>query len=390
MINQDQSKDKVAIVVVGYNKPGGLRRLLNSLNNAVYKEIDIPLVISIDASGNQDVYSIAEKFVWKHGIKYVNIEKERLGLKSHIFQCASLTKYFKGVIILEDDIFVSPFFYQFAVESLDYYGNDEKIAGIALYNEEINGYVGLPFQPVYNGGDTYAWQTVCSWGEVWNERMWNSFSKWLSGWNEDFSSIDMMQRIKNWTRAWSKYYYAYMISTDRFFVYPYRALTTNFNDKGGEHGGGDSSIVQVSLLQGEMAYRFQPFNELVKYDVYGHNLDIPQWLGINTEDVTIDFYGLKDKYEGRYVLSSSNLPYKIKRGYALSMRPWELNIKYRIEGNDFFLYDKENSDTSIPPKRFFIPSMASYYLRGFNVRLLVRYVFNLYIKKVKKKIHLNG
>ena len=160
---------------------------------------NIPLVISIDASGNQLLYDYVKSFNWKHGEKYVNIQENRLGLKAHIFQCASLSKYFKGVIILEDDLFVSPYYYHYCTECLEQYGSNEKVAGISLYSEEINGYVGLPFQPEQRGSDVYAWQTVCSWGEMWNERMWNEFISWLEKWDENFDDIDMVDTIKNIT-----------------------------------------------------------------------------------------------------------------------------------------------------------------------------------------------
>lgn len=260
------NKEKLAIVVVGYNKVEGLKRLLSALNDSYYESQDIPLVISIDASGNEDVYNLVRDFRWDHGTKYLNFEDNRLGLKNHIFQCASLTKYFDGVIILEDDLFVSPYFYHYSTSVLNKYGSEEKVAGIALFKNEFNGFTGVPLQHIHNGYDVFAWQSVCSWGEIWNERMWNDFSEWLAQWEERFDEIDMPNRIKGWTRAWSKYVYAYIIEKDKYYIYPHEPVTTNFNDAGGEHGGGNNSIFQVSLLQGKKDYRLGDFTELEKYD----------------------------------------------------------------------------------------------------------------------------
>lgn len=388
MILPQTKKNKLAIVVVGFNKLIGLGRLLNSLNTAFYDSDDVPLYISIDASGNGEVYNLANTFEWLHGTKYVNIEKERLGLKKHIFQCASLASFFRGVMILEDDIFVSPFFYHYGQAALNYYENDEKIAGISLYAEETNGYVGLPFQPEQNQYDVYAWQTVCSWGQIWNERMWKAFTTWLGKWDEDFAPIDMIGRIKKWKRAWSKYYYAYMIENDKYFIYPYQSLTTNFNDAGGEHGGGDNSIVQVSLLQGKRNYQFGDFDSLVKYDVYAQNLAIPQWLGLEMENLTVDFYGLKDLYRGEYILSPFELPYEKVKSFGLFLRPWELNVKFGIDGNILTLYRKKNNDVELPPKRKFSVKIAKYYLRGFNTRLLDYVEKESIIERIKHKLHL--
>ncbi len=386
MTNISAQKDKIAIVVVGYNRLSGLQRLLNSLLKANYPVDGVPLVISIDASGNQGLYDYVNSFIWPYGQLSINIEKERLGLKRHIFQCASLSKYFKGVIILEDDLFVSPFFYHYCEECLEKYGDNEKVAGISLYSEETNGYVGLPFQPEQSGGDVFAWQTVCSWGELWNERMWNEFTEWLKKWDGDFGPIDMMNRIKGWERAWSKFFYAYLISNDKYFIYPYQSLTTNFNDAGGEHGGGDNGIVQVSLLQGKKNYQFEPFEDLVRYDVYCQNKGIPQWLNVDEDDITVDYYGLKDTYKGHYILSPFQLPYEVVDSYALSMRPWELNIKYDIKGTGVYLYRRENVYSESKHNKETPVYLSEYYLRGFNWRALLRVVNKRLLKLLKSRI----
>ena len=65
------NKDKVAIVVVGYNRIKSIRRLLNSLLVAKYPNDDVPLVISIDCSGDLELYSyvqahtLVQLFYWK-------------------------------------------------------------------------------------------------------------------------------------------------------------------------------------------------------------------------------------------------------------------------------------------------------------------------------------
>ena len=85
------NKSKIAIVVVGYNRIKSIRRLLTSLSNAHYRQ-EVPLIISIDCSGDTELYEYVRNFEWKHGTKYVNIQEHRLGLKEHIFQCGDLTK----------------------------------------------------------------------------------------------------------------------------------------------------------------------------------------------------------------------------------------------------------------------------------------------------------
>lgn len=382
------NKEKIAVVVVGYNKYKGLQRLLNNLNDAYYGESDVPLVISIDASGNTKVYELARSFEWRHGVKYVNIEKERLGLKNHIFQCASLSKLFKGAIVLEDDLFVSPYFYHYAKSTVEKYGHDEHVGGIALYSNEMNGFAQLPFIPVHNGFDVFAKQAVCSWGEIWTESMWNGFTSWYERWDKDFSKIDMYKRIKEWERAWSKFYYAYLISTGRYFIYPYEPLSTNFNDAGGEHGGKNTINVHVSLLQGKREYQLGDFEQLVKYDVYSENTELPDWLGMNKKDIDIDLYSTKESYNKRYVLTTAKLPFKIVKGFALAMRPWELNVKYGVKGEDICLYDRGDTEVVIPSRHIDIIKLISYYLRGFNHGLIMRFDWIVLKQRIKEKLRI--
>lgn len=384
-VNPTRPED-IAIVVIGYNRLDGLKRLLESLERADYPRSDIPLVISIDASGNEELYEFVRRYEWDYGTKYVNIESKRLGLKAHIFQCARLSRCFKGVILLEDDLYVSKDFYRYTEAALNYYGEDQYVAGIALYQEESNGYINLPFTPIRNESDCYAFQSVCSWGEAWNYRMWSQFEAWLSQWNNDFSSIDMVDRIKGWERAWSKYFYAYIISTGKYFIFPYDSLTTNFNDAGGEHGGGDSTVVQSCLFNGRRNYNFLPFKELVKYDVYQQNECIYECIGLPKESLSIDLYGYKFM-EGKikeYILTTLNLPYKKVRQYGLCLRPMDLNILNCIPGDSIYLYKTEGI---LKRKYDFSYKAISYFIHGFNFKCLCQYIRQYTIERIKRKLN---
>ena len=129
-ISAIQNNEKIAIVAVGYNRINAISRLLQSLQNAKYPSNDIPLVICIDCSGNQELYNYVRQFEWQHGEKHVIIQEQRLGLKEHILKCGDLTQYFKAIILLEDDIYVSPYFYNYVVQAVNKYGKEKEIAEI--------------------------------------------------------------------------------------------------------------------------------------------------------------------------------------------------------------------------------------------------------------------
>lgn len=378
--------EDVAIVVVGYNRIHSIRRLLNSLSAAYYPSCNIPLVISIDASGDTELYEYVQGYYWPHGPKYVNIQEERLGLMAHIYQCGELSELFRAVIILEDDLIVSPYFYSYVLNALENYSGEERIAEISLYKNEVNGYVGLPFSNEHRGNDVFLMQDVSTWGECFTSRMWRSFKQWRDSHTEEYiQQIDMPSQIKKWTRAWSKYYNAYVVDTGRYVLYPEVSLTTNYSDAG-EHGEADVAIVQVNLQQGDFNYRMGEFDSLVRYDIYFNNEALYEWLGLTRYQVRLDVYGFETNpiTDCRYILSSRILPYEAVRSFGLNLRPLELNVRDMVSGESLVLYDTK---LSFPAStRNYNMNVVQYFLQGFNVRLLMKYVISYISRALLRKL----
>lgn len=268
-----ENKNKVAVVVVGYNRLLSIQRLLFSLNESIYNNIEVPLVISIDASGNKELYDFVRSYEWNYGEKYVIIREQKLGLKRHIFECGDLTKYFKAVILLEDDLFVSPFFYNYVLKTIDYYQEDDAVACVGLYSYASNIYAALPFVPLQTEYDVYGIQATITWGECWNERMWQGFRTWLSH-SEPirWDTLDIPDGVKNFKRAWSKYFTAYLSVTDRYVIAPYKSFTTNFSEAG-EHRSMADNCVQVPIVRRLEEFKFGPISCIIKYDSFLIRLD---------------------------------------------------------------------------------------------------------------------
>lgn len=391
-MNNPNNKSKIAIVVVGYNRLASIKRLLQSLLDAKYPKKDIPLVISIDCSGDEQLYKYVKDFRWPYGDRYIRIQETRLGLKKHIIECGNLTKYFKAIILLEDDLFVSPYFYDYIEQTVEKYGDDERIAEISLYKNERNGYVGLPFDNMKDGSDVFLMQDVGTWGECWTEQMWNGFSKWY---NEECSeeiilATNMPSTIKTWTKAWSKYYNAYVVSKNKYILYPNIAVCTNFNDAG-EHVNNSTSDVQVSLLMNTFPYKLPDFESLIKYDVFFNNENIYDWIGLKQDELCIDLYGFQYSYNNKdYLLSTKILSCPIRKSFGIKLRPIELNVKYDIKGTGIFLYDIHNKQDV--EKGHYPFELISYFLKGFNIILLLQKVWahkyilvKYYIRKILRK-----
>lgn len=376
-----EEKNNNALVVVGYNRPLSLKRILTSLTNAYYSE-PVTLILSIDKSGNEEVYQLAENFEWQYGKKYVVIQEKRRGLKEHIYRCGDLSQYFKSVTILEDDLYVSPFFYQYIKQTVEKYGDDDNIAGISLYRNEYNGYNQLPLTFLNIGHDVFAYQSTSTWGETFTWQMWSKFRKWLGEWNGDFDKVDMYQTIKNWERAWSKYFEAYLVLNNKYFIYPYISVSTNNNDAG-EHVSTSeiNNTWQTELLYGERNFILPDFDQLMKYDTYAQCEKLKELLGI--ENLAIDLNGNRENVKDvRYLLSIRHQNTKIIRSYGLRFRPIELNIILNTSGKDIYLYDqseyeKNTFDRSVDTM------LTEFYLREFNEKMIKKLSPKLHIKWLK-------
>ena len=368
-IDNPKNKDLYAIVSVGYNRLKSQGRMLESVKKADYTSYsNVPLVISIDCSGDEELYAYAREFEWPYGDKYVIVREKRMGLKEHILACGDLTQYFKGIILLEDDLYVAKDFYNYTVQMDNAYGDCEKVASIALYSNEMNGFCWLPMARLRNEADVFADQSICSWGEFWNTRMWSEFREWLGKNDILWEELDMPHQIKDWTKAWSKFFYAYMIKNDKYSIYPYTALSTNFSDAG-EHGGANNTIVQVSLQQGIKQYATLPFDKLVKYDVYSNNIGLAEALGYNLDEICLDLYGIRpNEFNKRFYLTVRRLPYKVVKSFGLYMRPQELNVFENIPGDGVFLYD--TTEKAPKPNGKGIQNRLLYYLHGYSYKLL--------------------
>src|SRR5690606_5675622 len=124
---------------------------------AVQGAQDVPLVISIDRGGDQftAVVAEAEQFAWPFGEKRVLVRERPLGLVAHVFACGDLVDEFGAIILLEDDLVVSPMVYRYAASALAFYANEPRVAGISLNALWFHGITHQPFTPYLDDGDVF-------------------------------------------------------------------------------------------------------------------------------------------------------------------------------------------------------------------------------------------
>jgi hypothetical protein len=343
---------KYAIVVVGYKRTESITRLLKSLGNADYNNDNVDLIISIDYSGTNNVETVANDFKWDFGNKRVVAHSKQLGLRNHILKCGDYLEEYDAIAVLEDDIFVSPNFYNYMVQAVDFYKDDDNIAGISLYSHLWSEYINRPFIPEKNKYDVFFMQYAQSWGQIWMKRQWFAFKEWYKKNNNHLKEqVNIPSNVTNWPESsWLKYHIKYCIENNKYFVYPYVSLSTNFTEIG-QHNMFKSTAYQVPLMNDiSNDYKFISFkdvNNTIIYDAFFERMFLGKIVEVDDNELCVDLYGGKsEKLYKKYLLSSERKNFKIIKSYALELRPHEMNVILDIPGDDIFLYDTSISDNN--------------------------------------------
>lgn len=340
---------KPAIVIVAFNRPQSLKRLLSNIKNGVYHRNDIDLIISVDyqeSDARNQVVNIATSFSWNHGQKTVITHRTNLGLRKHILHCGDLTAEYGSIILLEDDLVVSSQFYSYAQDALQFYNEDERIAGISLYNHRRHPLNRFDFDTIPDDSDVYFLQFASSWGQAWTSGQWKGFKDWYK--NATILQNDSIpEKVKSWPESsWLKFFIKYLVVHDKYFVYPNKSFTTNFSDSG-THNKSKNTDFQVPLFSGEMnSLRFKEIDHAINiYDAFFELIpDVIKTLNKDLEgiDFTVDLWGMKPLrvVKTNYLLSTKPLKNTAsghRKGYALEMKPPVLNVISDLPGNDIKL-----------------------------------------------------
>lgn len=359
-----------AIVVIAYNRKRSLQRLLQGLSAATYSHTDIPLIISIDhAENNGTVLEVARAFPWRHGPKEVVYQPKNLGLRNHILQCGAYAEQYGAAILLEDDLYVSPNFYSYAVAALQFSEDKPYISGVSLYSHQFNVHSRQHFSPLLDGYDNWYFQFASSWGQAWTKTQWEAFYDWYVQQGTLKSHPLIPENVTHWSeKSWLKYFIAYLVATDRFFLYPRNSYTTNFSDPG-THVGKDSTTYQVPLDFGaQVHFNFSALeNSNSIYDAFFENKNLHKSLSLETSALSVDLYGKKTILaQTQYILTDTLLPYQIVRGFGRSLKPHDANIVAGIAGEDLFLYDSHQPQPN--PHRYNAYRKILYHIKSMNHR----------------------
>ncbi len=383
---------RLAIVVVGYNRVESISRLLNSVMNAEFGSDIVDLIISIDNSGNDHVENLAKSINWEHGQKRIITFEERQGLRKHILGCGKFLDEYDAIAVLEDDIIVSPAFYQYMKESVAFYKDCDDIAGISLYGYAINENNKYPFRADYSEFDTYFVQFASSWGQIWMKSQWKDFYDWYLENDEKFDDTQKIPYfVTTWPdTSWKRYHIKYCIEKNKYFAYPYMSLSTCFSEVG-QNTAEKSIKFQTQLLyEPKSNYHFAPIESkaCVKYDAFFERV-LPvkgDLCGVPFNEICMDLYGYGRTDNKRYLISPREMNFMAIASFGAVLEPQERNVLQGITGNVFFLYDTQTESKTRTKDGFeFTYRYHVFTNRKTLVKEWAKEKINCKLRKLKKK-----
>ena len=269
----------VKIRVLTSDRPVGLRRLLTSLQDAIKdfsKEAVLEISIDFPPTGHSIEYyeclMIARKFQWPHKLAILQ-PKENQGLLKQ-WVSASIELEHQMLVVLEDDMEVSPRFFEYLEKAIDHFyvnsdNYDPQNFGVMLHPQHalpdgtilpailgrhavevgMSKHNSLDIDAIMPKGMYYRYQILSTWGPIFFPGPWASFREWVLSKLDDDNYEPCVPGLKSnpWTKRerpgkiWSTYFTRFVYERGLYGVhisYPAdrneqtKMLLYNHKDKG--------------------------------------------------------------------------------------------------------------------------------------------------------------
>lgn len=234
-----------------YNRPWHTEQTLRALKNSKLADQTV-LYVFCDGYKSKatikekesinEVRNLIKREQWCKEVCIVERE-QNLGLaESVILGINNVFEKYEKVIVLEDDIVVSPYFLDFMNQGLELYVNEHKVYGVSGYKYPTSETINIKsfFLPI-----------ACSWGyATWKDRwqnvnfdaenLLNKISKKGLKKKMNFGGYPFYEMLEGQVAgqidSWAIRFYASMFLENRFFLYPKVSLVENIGfDSSGTH-----------------------------------------------------------------------------------------------------------------------------------------------------------
>ncbi len=240
------------IIVFAFARPLFLSRLWDSLlvsdftasiNPEMSAIVDMKLIIdrpsgadstistaSRTTEGHAAVLELAAgRLQWPHGKFDIVLRDKHYGIRDNVLSAwiPGEDDEYDRAIFLEDDVVVSPFFFQWLIASeRDRSASTQHWVGVSLYRPKWNEIRWTAFD--HEG--PMLLQLPCSWGAMYTSSFWLQFIKWwqnFQGQNDPRLLHTPRSLANEWgEHSWKQALLRYMVEQNAYLLYPSRAFST--------------------------------------------------------------------------------------------------------------------------------------------------------------------
>lgn len=247
------------ICVIAFNRPLHLKKVIESLKlNPEAQSSDLYLFMD-GARSPKDEQMVSEVRSYAStisGFKSVNLENrpKNMGLAASVIDgVTQVLKNHENIIVLEDDLVVSPHFLSYMNEALSLYENEEKVASIHGYIYPVK--TKLPETFFILGADCWGWAT---WRRGWKifeadgvKLLQLLTEKKLKGkfdFNHSYPYVKMLEdQIVGKNNSWAIRWNASAFVNDMYTLYPRFSLVKNIGHDGSGENCDPSDEYEVNL-----------------------------------------------------------------------------------------------------------------------------------------------
>ena len=249
------------IVLFVYNRLDHTKQTIEALQkNELANQSE--LIIYCDNAKNEDaqknvdeVRSYIDSIVGFKKITVIKREKNWGLANSIIDGVTTIVNQYGRIIVLEDDMVVSPYFLEYMNEALEQFVDDDRVISVHGYVYPVK--IELPEAFFLTGADCWGWAT---WRRGWD--LFNSEGKYLLDelvrrhliqefdYNGAYPFLSMLKdQIKGANDSWAIRWHASAFLAGKLTLYPGRSLVHNIgNDSSGTHCG-DSDSMDAKLSE---------------------------------------------------------------------------------------------------------------------------------------------
>lgn len=357
---------RLLVAIITFNRPDSLSGLMHTVSGMrIPPDCTADMVISLDGGGDAGCAALMEAFAWPHGKLTLIHHPENLGLREHVLRTGNLVADYDALVMLEEDLLVSPALLEHVVHVVSQAGEWEDVFQFALYTPAIHEFYELPFTPVPLESETWYARVPCSWGQCWTRRQWQNFRAWLQA-NPSCPTLEKIQHpAAGWgPNSWKRHFFEYLLQKEGWVLYPRVSLTTNTGVPG-VHFKKDARYFRVPLaLSPQTSVIPSPAVSESRYDEWFEPL--PDTLGLSIPDpaeLDVDLYGMKPA-------AALSKPRVLTRrtcagnpsGFRDDLAPLELNVRLELTAPSgdahLRIVPRAEIDPNLAPSDFFLRHMS--------------------------------